>query len=143
MNSSAYLIEGPVPASLTGAEIAGQQQKTAAGAVAVFLGQVRNDAIDGKTVSGIEYSAYDAMIDPVVTEIHEELFHDFSDLIFVKILHSNGLVKCGEVSLLVVVSSGHRKQAFAALEQCVERIKANLPVWKKELFTDGTSRWIS
>jgi molybdopterin synthase catalytic subunit len=51
-------------------------------------------------------------------------------------------VKTGEVSLLVLVSAGHRAQSFRALEKCVELIKGNLPVWKKELFTDGTSRWI-
>lgn len=142
MTTSKYLMEGPIPPNWVSEEISGHQKKTRAGAHAIFLGQVRADSPEGKTVTGIEYSAYDAMIDPVVREIKDELFACYSDLICLHVRHSTGLVRCGEISLVVMVSSGHRKQSFAALERCVELIKEKLPVWKKELFSDGTSRWI-
>jgi len=142
MENPEYLVEGPIPESYIRLESAGRPRLTPAGAHAIFLGQVRDDLVDGKTVTGIEYSAYADMIAPVVEAIREELFNEFSDLMRVDILHSTGLVKCGEISLLVGVSSGHRKQSFAALEKCVDLIKEKLPVWKKELFTDGSSRWI-
>ena len=142
MTASKYLQEGPIPSNWVSEEISGHQSKTQSGAHAIFLGQVRADAHDGRTVTGIEYSAYDAMIDPVIREIKDELFTGFSDLACLHIRHSTGLVPCGAISLVVMVSSGHRKQSFAALERCVELIKEKLPVWKKELFSDGTSRWI-
>lgn len=142
MTGSKHLHEGPVSSDFISRKIAEHHTKTAAGALALFLGQVRDDEFEGKKVSGIEYSAYDAMIDPVVQTIKDNLFREFSDLICLHIYHSTGRVSCGEISLLVLVSSGHRKQSFAALEKCVEMIKEQLPVWKKEYFSDGTSRWI-
>ncbi|MFA5815371.1 MAG: molybdenum cofactor biosynthesis protein MoaE [Bacteroidales bacterium] len=142
MHTSKYLIEGPIPAAFVSREISDHHSKTSAGAHAFFLGQVRDDQVDGKRVTGIEYSAYDTMVDTVVQAIKDQLFEKFSDLICLHIHHSTGLVQSGEISLVVMVSSGHRKQSFAALEKCVELIKEKLPVWKKEFFADGTSRWI-
>jgi molybdopterin synthase catalytic subunit len=142
MGNPEYLLEGPIPESYLQRESTGRPILNRAGAHAFFLGQVRDDVVDGKTVAGIEYSAYAEMVAPVVEAIRGELFNEFPDLLRVDILHSTGLVKCGEISLFVGVSSGHRKQSFAALEKCVDLIKERLPVWKKELFTDGTSRWI-
>ena len=81
------------------------------------------------------------MVAKAVEEIREDLFSRFNDLICLHIWHSVGLVKAGEISLLVLVSSGHRKQAFAALEDCVEQIKEKLPVWKKEILEDGGHVW--
>jgi len=139
---SKYLIEGPIPAGFVGMEISGHFSKASTGAHAIFIGQVRDDPADSITVTGIEYSAYSTMVDPVVETIKDQLFEEFSDLICLQIHHSTGLVLCGEISMLVMVSAGHRKQSFAALEKCVEQIKEKLPVWKKELLSDGSSRWI-
>ncbi len=142
MAPNSYLIEGPVPATWLSDLTTVEREKTAAGALAFFLGKVRDDIVDGKTVTGIEYSAYREMVEPVIESIKAELFNKYSELTQVDIVHSTGLVKCGENSLAVMVSSGHRKQAFSALAECVELIKEKLPVWKKELFSDGTTRWI-
>lgn len=142
MPASEYLIEGPIPVLFISQAITSHHSKTSAGAHAFFLGQVRDDLVDGKRVSGIEYSAYDAMVQPVVQAIKDQLFEEFSDLICLHIHHSTGLVHCGEISLAVMVSAGHRKQSFAALEKCVDLLKEKLPIWKKEFFTDGTSRWV-
>jgi len=142
MNPSGHLTEGPIPAGTISEQIEKLSADLNAGAAAFFVGRVRSDQTEGKTVAAIEYSAYAEMVDPVIQSIEDELFTSFPDLHAVEILHGTGLVKAGESSLLVVVSAGHRTQAFRALEKCVELIKANLPVWKKEHFTDGTSRWI-
>jgi molybdopterin synthase catalytic subunit len=142
MTEQDHLVEGPIPASLAAGIAAECEFPNSAGAGAMFLGKVRSDTIDGKTVEAIEYSAYEAMVGSVARQIREELFNEFSDLISVRMWHSTGIVKCGEISLLVAVTSGHRKHCFGALEKCVELIKEKLPVWKKELFTDGSSRWI-
>ena len=134
-------MEGPLPASMVSEKLTGNQSETASGAHAFFIGQVRDDLVDGKKVTGIEYSAYEAMVDPVAESIRDQLLAEFPDLLDLQIFHSTGLVQCGEISLIVMVSSGHRKQSFAALEKCVELIKEKLPVWKKEFFADGSSRW--
>lgn len=137
-----YLVEGPIPLSQINKELEQSPEDLSSGARALFIGQVRNDRMEGREVSGIEYSAYEEMVGLVVEEIRANLLGRFPDLTGIRILHSTGYVASGEISLLVMVSSGHRKQAFAALEQCVELIKEKLPVWKKELFTDGSGRWI-
>jgi molybdopterin synthase catalytic subunit len=142
MDLNSFLIEGPVPAMYLSDLTNREQEKTASGALAFFLGKVRNDMVDGKMVTGIEYSAYYEMVEPVIQSIKDELFNKYPDLSQVHIMHSTGLVKCGENSLAVMIASGHRKQSFAALAECVELIKEKLPIWKKELFSDGTTRWI-
>jgi molybdopterin synthase catalytic subunit len=141
MENSKHLVIGPIPPAFVSEQISKHQSKTSAGAHALFLGQVRNDEVDGKTVTGIEYSAYGEMVDPVIQEIKDQLFEEYSDLICIHIFHGTGLVLTGEISMLIMVSSGHRKQSFAALEKCVELVKEKLPVWKKELLSDATSRW--
>jgi molybdopterin synthase catalytic subunit len=142
MAASKHLIEGPIPAGFVSLGVSGHDVTTSAGAQAFFIGRVRDDLVDGKRVSGIEYSAYEAMVEPVVQAIKDQLFEEFPDLVSLHVHHSTGLVPCGGISLVVMVAAGHRKQSFAALEKCVELVKEKLPVWKKELFTDGTSRWI-
>ena len=81
------------------------------------------------------------MVEKAASEIRRELFNKFDDLVSLEIWHSTGLISVGEISLLVIVSSGHRKQAFRALEECVELIKKKLPVWKKEIYSDGSHSW--
>jgi molybdopterin synthase catalytic subunit len=141
MTKVKYLIEGPVKPGFVSEKIAEHQDKTSIGAHAFFLGQVRADKVGENETLGIEYSAYEDMVEKVVKEIKDDLFSRFNDLICLHIWHSVGLVKAGEISLFVIVSSGHRKQAFAAVEECVEQIKEKLPVWKKELFDDGGHVW--
>ena len=58
------------------------------------------------------------------------------------ILHSSGEVKCGEISVLVLVSSAHRGECFESLEFIVNEIKSKVPIWKKEIYNDGSSRWV-
>lgn len=136
-----YLIEGPIKPGFISEKITEHQDKTSIGAHAFFLGQVRADKVGENETLGIEYSAYEDMVEKVVKEIKDILFSRFNDLICIHIWHSMGLVKAGEISLFVLVSSGHRKQAFDAVEECVEQIKEKLPVWKKELLDDGGHLW--
>jgi molybdopterin synthase catalytic subunit len=142
MEGKNHLITGPIPPAFVTEQLSRHADKLTIGAHSFFLGQVRADIVEGKTVAAIEYSAYEEMIQPVVKTIKEELFGEYADLVCLHIWHSTGIVKAGEASLLVMVSSGHRKEAFQALEACVELIKEKLPVWKKEHFSDGSSRWI-
>ena len=142
METKKHLIDGPISSIFISQQIESHTSKTNIGAHATFLGQVRADLVSTKTVTGIEYSAYEEMVAKTIKEIKNSLFERYDDLICIHIYHSTGLVMVGEKSLFVMVSSGHRKQAFQAIEDCVEQIKEKLPVWKKEIFQDGTHKWL-
>ncbi|MBT3242699.1 MAG: molybdenum cofactor biosynthesis protein MoaE [Bacteroidetes bacterium] len=141
MEASEYLIQGPLSSAFISG-ILDKADKKQVGAHAFFLGKIRADKVSDKRVVGIEYSAYDNLVTKAVQIITSSLLRKYDDLTDVQIYHSKGLVKVGEISLIVSVSCGHRKQAFAAMEDCVEQIKANLPVWKKELYDDQSHKWL-
>jgi molybdopterin synthase catalytic subunit len=133
-------IEGAISSEFIANSIAKHQSKTTIGAHNIFLGQVRADVIDGKTISAIEYTAYEDMANAKFHEIREATFDKFN-LTCMHIYHSLGTVKSGEICLFVFVSSPRRKEAFKALEYVVEEIKAKVPVYGKELFEDKTHQW--
>ena len=133
-------VEGAISAEFIANSIAKHQSKTSIGAHNIFLGQVRADQIEGKTVSEIEYSAYKEMANGKFHEIREAAFNKF-DLSCLHIYHSLGTVKIGEICLFVFVSSKRRKEVFPAIEYIVEEIKADVPVFGKELFEDKSHQW--
>lgn len=132
--------EGAISSEFIGESIAKHQSKTTIGAHNIFLGQVRADEIDGKTVSAIEYTAYEEMANAKFHDIREATFEKF-DLTCMHIYHSLGRVNVGEICLFVFVSSPQRKVVFKALEYVVEAIKADVPVFGKELFEDESHQW--
>jgi molybdopterin synthase catalytic subunit len=136
-----YLTDGPVSQELITQLIDKIGGKKDSGGHMIFLGQVRADDINGKTVKAIEYSAYAEMVNIEAENIKKTIFSEFPDVKSVDIIHSTGIVRAGEISLLVLVSAGHRLQAIQACSKAVELIKANLPVWKKEIFNDDSHLW--
>lgn len=133
-------IDGAISSNFIADSIAKHQAKTSIGAHDIFLGQVRADVIDGKTITAIEYTAYEEMANVKFHEIREATFEKFN-LSCMHIYHSLGCVKAGEICLFVFVSSPRRKEVFKALEFVVEEIKAKVPVYGKELFEDETHQW--
>ncbi|MEC3907780.1 molybdenum cofactor biosynthesis protein MoaE [Tamlana sp. 2201CG12-4] len=132
--------EGPISSEFIGHSIYKHQTKTSIGAHNIFLGQVRADIIDGKPVSAIEYTAYEDMANQKFHDIRESAFERF-ELTCMHIYHSLGTVKAGEICLFVFVSSPRRKVVFEALEYIVEAIKAEVPVFGKEIFEDQSHQW--
>ena len=132
--------EGAISSEFIGASIAKHQSKTTIGAHNIFLGQVRADIIDNKTVSAIEYTAYEDMANEKFESIREATFKKF-DLTCMHIYHSLGTIKAGEICLFVFASSPRRKIVFKAIEYIVEEIKAHVPVFGKEIFEDDTHQW--
>lgn len=109
-----------------------------AGAVVTFQGIVRNHD-DGKAVTGIEYVGH-----PTSAEVMREVVAEFSDREGVHAIaahHRVGELGIGGVALYVAVSASHRKQAFDCASELVDRVKEKLPIWKKQLFTDGSHEW--
>jgi len=134
------LISGPIKSNFIADSIEKHSKKTNIGAHDIFLGQVRADVIENKIVQAIEYSAYEEMAEDTFYEIREAMFKKY-DLICMHIYHSLGKVKAGEISLFVFVSAKHRKDAFDACSEIVEKIKINVPVFGKEVFEDESFVW--
>ena len=109
------------------------------GAVALFYGVVRNENM-GRGVLYLEYDAYPEMALKKMHEVADEVRAKFP-VTGVGIMHRTGRLEIGETSLLVAVSSGHRREAFEACHYAVDRIKQIVPVWKKEVWEDG-EEWI-
>jgi len=133
-------LQGPVTSAFIAESIQKHSSKTDIGAHSIFLGQVRADSIDGKKISGIEYSSYEEMALEKMHEIREEIFSRY-DLTCMHVYHSLGRVNAGEICLFVFTSSKHRRLAIDACQETVEKIKAELPVWGKEYFEDESFQW--
>ena len=133
-------IQGPQTPQFIADSIAKHSTKTDIGAHNIFLGQVRSDAVDGKKVMAIEYSAYEEMAEKEFLEIREAAFVQY-DITCLHIYHSLGRVAAGEISLFVFVSSPHRDECYKASRFIVEEIKSKVPVFGKEIFSDNTHQW--
>jgi molybdopterin synthase catalytic subunit len=133
-------VQGPVHSSFIGESIQKHSSKTEIGAHQIFLGQVRADTLNGKKVKAIDYTAYEEMALDKMHEIRESIFEKYN-LTCMHVYHSLGTVAAGEISLFVFTSSPHRKQAIQSCAEIVERIKAELPVWGKEIMEDETYQW--
>ncbi len=133
-------VQGAISSKFIGESIAKHQTKTSIGAHNIFLGQVRADEIDGKVITAIDYTAYEEMANQKFHEIREATFAKYN-LTCMHIYHSLGAVTAGEICLFVFVSSPRRKVVFEALEFVVEAIKADVPVFGKEVFEDETHQW--
>jgi len=132
--------EGAISSEFIGNAIAKHQSKTTIGAHQIFLGQVRADEVDGKTVSAIEYTAYEEMANAKMHDIREATFEKYN-LTCMHIYHSLGTVKAGEICLFVFVSSPRRKDCFKAIEYLVEEVKSDVAIFGKEIFEDESHQW--
>ena len=121
-------------------KIAAHQSKTGIGGHSIFLGQVRSDIIENKKVIAVDYTSYEAMALEQMDVIREKMIEKYS-LTCMHVYHSLGKIKSGEICLFVFTSSPHRKAAIDACSETVERLKAELPIWGKEIFGDGSFQW--
>lgn len=140
VKNKCIFIQGAISSELIASTIADHQSKTDIGGHNIFLGQVRSDIIEQKHVKGIEYSAHVSMAEKAFEQIKSNAFDKF-DLIEIDILHSLGFVKTGEICLLVMVCTGHRDESYTASRYVVEEIKANVPIFGKEMFIDNSYIW--
>jgi molybdopterin converting factor subunit 1 len=111
------------------------------GAVALFYGVVRNNS-DGQDVARLEYESHQTMALAKMRQAAAETKAAFPEISEIGIWHRVGMLQIGETSLLVAVSSPHRKEAFDACHWAVDRIKQIVPVWKKEHWRAGGGAWV-
>lgn len=116
-------------------------QRDEAGAVTLFYGVVRNHH-EGRSVDRLEYEAHESMALAKLREVAEETKRRYPGISEVGAWHRVGTLEIGETSLLVAVSSPHRKESFEACHWCVDRIKEVVPVWKKEHWSGG-AEWLA
>ncbi len=109
------------------------------GGTALFVGSVRQGNADGP-VDAIEYSAYETMLEAEFGKIVTETMAQWPDARVVG-LHRLGRIPAGEISIAVAAAAPHRAEAFAACRHVIEEAKKRLPVWKKEIFEDGSVAW--
>ena len=111
----------------------------AAGAVVSFAGVVRNHD-DGRSVTELEYHAH-----PSAAEVVAEVAAGIATrdgVIAVAVSHRVGMLAIGDIALAAAVSAAHRGEAFAACSDLVDEVKHRLPVWKRQVFDDGTDEWV-
>ena len=111
-----------------------------AGAVASFSGDVRDNDAD-KSVTSLTYEVH-----PSAQGVIEEITHRIAakhEVIAVAVAHRYGEIAMGETAFAVVVTAVHRGPAFAACEEIVSTVKEELPIWKYQVFADGTNEWVN
>jgi len=111
------------------------------GAADLFLGSVRNHNL-GKPVKGVSYDVYEELAINNFKEICNEAIEKWGPRMKIYVVHGKGRLDIGGISIVIAVSSPHRKESFDACRYVIEEIKHRSPVWKKEHYIDGDSEWV-
>ena len=119
--------------------VVGEVRSHEAGAIATFTGTTRVHS-RGRTVTHLDYEAYEGMAERVMAEIAEGLLERY-DLTGIAIHHRVGRVSIGDTSVLIAVSAQHRQDALAACKDAIDELKERVPLWKKEVY-EGGEEWI-
>lgn len=110
------------------------------GAVATFSGNVRSHD-NGRDVASLSYEIHPttaAILDRVVKEVCSR--HEITNA---RVAHRHGDIPIGEAALVIAVSAPHRQAALATCSVLVDEIKAQIPIWKHQMFMDGTEEWVN
>ncbi len=127
--------------SIQGCELSQHLDHPSCGATVQFEGWVRNHN-QGKKVTGLEYEAYEDLCLSEAKKILTEAKQKWS-ITHVLARHRVGTLDVGECAVWVGVSSGHRREAFAAAAYVIDELKARIPVWKKEFYVDAPAEWVA
>jgi molybdopterin synthase catalytic subunit len=112
----------------------------AAGAVVGFVGMVR-DHDGGRSVTRLEYSAHPCA-HQVISEVAAEIAQSSKGVRAIAVSHRIGTLNIGDAALVAAVAADHRAAAFETCALLVDTVKARLPVWKHQLFADGSDEWV-
>jgi len=112
----------------------------AAGAVVTFDGVVR-DHNKGRRVVSLQYEAYEPMAVKEMRRLGAEVRERWPEVERIGVIHRFGELKISESSVVIVVTSAHRRVAFEACRYAIDRLKQTVPIWKKEIFEDG-EEWV-
>ena len=110
-----------------------------AGGVVCFTGLVRADD-GGREVATLEYSAHPSALDQLLA-VAEQVAADIP-VVALAAVHRVGLLAIGDIAVVVAVSAAHRDQAFLAARRLIDDLKSQVPIWKHQIFQDGTEEWV-
>ncbi|XP_064620466.1 molybdopterin synthase catalytic subunit-like [Lineus longissimus] len=110
------------------------------GAVSIFIGTTRNN-FGGRQVTGLEYEAHTPMAESELKKVCTRLRESWPEIENIAMYHRIRSVPVCEASVIIAISSPHRKQSLAAVSQAIDTLKAQVPIWKKEFYEDGESDW--
>lgn len=111
------------------------------GGIGIFIGTVRNHH-EGKAVKALKYTAYAPVSEKMIRQIEQEIQQKFA-VAYVRVIHRIGALNIGEKAIIAIAYAAHRREAFAACEEAVERVKHEVPIWKEEFYLDGTSQYVA
>ena len=115
-------------------------QNTSIGGTVIFLGTVREHDDENTKLSELYYEAYETMAEEIFLEIETEAKKKW-EIEEITVLHRVGTLNVGEVSVIIMVSSKHRKEAFDCCKYIIDNLKTRVPIWKMEI-TNGDKRWL-
>ncbi len=134
-------MEGAIPPAFLADSVAKHAGRTDIGGHELFLGQVRADVIEGRTVEAIEFSSYRDMANEQMTVIREEAFARWPQMTCLHVHHSLGVIPAGQLCFMVFASAPHRQQAREAVAFVTDEVKKRLPIFGKEVFAEGGHAW--
>ncbi|BFZ01530.1 hypothetical protein BsWGS_04569 [Bradybaena similaris] len=120
-------------------DISEMVSSSSCGAVSMFIGTTR-DNFDGKQVLRLDYEAYMPMAKRKMLEICASIRKQW-DVHSIAIIHRIGIVPVKEASIVIAISSPHRKESLEAVHFAIDTVKAIVPIWKKEIYSDEASVW--
>ena len=121
------------------AEVLAAVSGASAGGVTLFVGAVR-DHDDDKQVTGLEYSAHPTALRGL--QLVAEQVATKYDVLAVAAVHRTGPLDIGDAAVIVATAAAHRGDAFEASKALIDELKATVPIWKHQLFADGTEEWV-
>lgn len=110
------------------------------GAISIFIGTTR-DMHGGKVVVKLEYECYKKMAEKKIEKICGDVRERWPDVYSIAVHHRLGIVPVMDASIVIAISSAHRKDAMEASAYFIDTLKATVPIWKKEIYDDGTREW--
>jgi molybdopterin synthase catalytic subunit len=121
------------------AEVLAALDDSASGGVTVFVGRVR-DHDGGQGVTGLEYSAHPSAIDKL-RDVCAQVAATY-DVTALAAVHRTGTLAIGDIAVVCATATGHRGESFEATRALIDTLKAEVPIWKHQLFADGTEEWV-
>jgi molybdopterin synthase catalytic subunit len=118
-------------------EVVSRLADPAVGAMVTFVGVVRGST-DGRETLYLEYEAYPEMAVETLDQVGREVRQRWPEVRQVAIVHRLGRLEVGETAIVIALSAAHRRQTFDALHYAIDRIKEIVPIWKREVWADGT-----
>uniref|UniRef100_A0A671VMX2 Molybdenum cofactor synthesis 2 n=1 Tax=Sparus aurata TaxID=8175 RepID=A0A671VMX2_SPAAU len=119
-------------------EVVDAVSSSSCGAISVFIGTTREDELDGRKVIGLEYEAYELMAQSEFTKLCADIRERWPTVTHICVHHRLGWVR---PVLPWQISSPHRHDSQQAIQRCIDQLKANIPIWKKEVYDTQDSSW--